>query len=272
MTAEAQRERLLRARETLVAAMQNLAPGSAAPGPELVEALEEELLVLRDRIEADLALTQLGMAIEIINHEFGAAIRSVRTGLRQLKTWADKNQALRPLHESLRTSFDHLEGYLALFTPLHRRLYPIKVKITGADIYTYVRDLFRERTQRHQTTIESTAAFSKLQFEGYPSTFYSVFINLVDNALYWVAERPGDGRVVLDADGEAMLVSDTGPGVPKRDRDKIFERGFTRKKDGRGLGLYISKEVLRRAGYRISLDEPRLAGTTFRIELDAGQP
>ena len=272
VTAEAQRERLLRVRETLVSAMQNLSPVSAVPGPELVEALEEELLALRDRMEADLALTQLGMAIEIINHEFGAAIRSVRTGLRQLKTWADKNPNLRQLHESLRTSFDHLEGYLALFTPLHRRLYPVKVKIKGVDIYTYLRDLFRERAERDLCSIESTPAFTELQFEGYPSTFYSVFINLVDNALYWITERRGAGRVVLDADGAAMLVSDTGSGVPKRDRDKIFERGFTRKKDGRGLGLYIAKESLRRAGYRILLDEPRLGGTTFRIEPDAGQP
>jgi signal transduction histidine kinase len=272
VTAEVQRERLLRVRETLVAAMQNLSPGTAVPGPELVEALEEELIALRDRMEADLALTQLGMAIEIINHEFGAAIRSVRTGLRQLKAWADKNPNLRPLHESLRTSFDRLEGYLALFTPLHRRLYPLKVTIKGADIHTYVRDLFRERTDRHRCTIEATPAFTKIQVEGYPSTFYSVFINLVDNALYWVAEQREEGRVVLDADGTALLVSDTGPGVPKRDRDKIFERGFTRKRDGRGLGLYISKEVLRRAGYRISLDEPQLGGATFRIEPDAGKP
>lgn len=176
VTAEAQRERLLRVRETLVTAMQNLSPVSAVPGPELVEALEEELLALRDRMEADLSPTQLGMAIEIINDEFGAAIRSVRTGLRQLKTWADKNPTLRQLHESLRTSFDHLEGYLALFTPLHRRLYPVKVKIKGADIYTYLRDLFRERAERDLCSIESTPAFTELQFEGYPSTFYSVFI------------------------------------------------------------------------------------------------
>lgn len=272
VTAEAQRERILRVRETLVTSMQNLSPGSAVPGPELVEALEEELLALRDRMEADLALTQLGMAIEIINHEFGAAIQSVRTGLRQLKTWADKNPNLRPLHDGLRTSFDHLEGYLGLFTPLHRRLYPVKVKIRGADICTYLRDLFRERTKRDLCSIEATSAFTELQFEGYPSAFYSVFINLVDNSLYWIAERQGAGRVVLDAEGSAMLVSDTGPGVPKRDRDKIFERGFTRKKDGRGLGLYISKEALRRAGYRILLDEPRLGGVTFRIEPDVGQP
>jgi signal transduction histidine kinase len=145
----------------------------------------------------------------------------------------------------------------------------MKVVIKGADIHTYVCDLFRERLQRHQITIEATAGFTKLQFEGYPSTFYSVFINLVDNALYWIAEKKDEGKVVLDAESGSMWISDSGPGVPNRDRDKIFERGFTRKRDGRGLGLYISKEVLRRAGYRILLEDSRFGGATFRIEPDA---
>ena len=47
------------------------------------------LLALRERSEADLELTQLGMALTVINHEFENSIRAVRTSLRRLKSWAD---------------------------------------------------------------------------------------------------------------------------------------------------------------------------------------
>ena len=63
-----------------------------------------------------------------------------------------------------------------------------------------------------------------------------------------------------------MLVSDNGPGVPARDREAIFELGFTRKPGGRGLGLHISREVLDRVGYSLQLDPPGPdSGATFRI-------
>ena len=53
-----------------------------------------------------------------------------------------------------------------------------------------------------------------------------------------------------------MLVIDNGPGVPVPDREAIFELGFTRKPGGRGLGLYISRDVLGRVGYDLIVSHP----------------
>jgi signal transduction histidine kinase len=63
-----------------------------------------------------------------------------------------------------------------------------------------------------------------------------------------------------------MLISDTGPGISERDRESIFELGFTRKPGGRGMGLHISRNVLQRVGYTLSLDPDMVdEGATFRI-------
>ena len=79
---------------------------------DILEATESELLDVRDRAEMDLEMTQLGAAIEVINHEFDASIRAVRSSLRRLRAWADLNPSLRELHDDIRTSFEHLDGYL----------------------------------------------------------------------------------------------------------------------------------------------------------------
>ena len=50
-----------------------------------------------------------------------------------------------------------------------------------------------------------------------------------------------------------LIISDTGPGVTHRDRDSIFELGFSRKPGGRGMGLHIGRETLRRVGYDLIL-------------------
>ncbi len=234
-------------------------------------AIEQRNVLLEEEMEADMHLAQLGMAIEIINHEFSGTIRSVRNNLRRLKAWADANAGLRELYDGIRASFDHLDGYLTLFTPLQRRLYRKAVEIAGSEIHEFLEDLFRERFQRHAVAFEHTRAFDKSRFVGFPSTFYPAFVNLVDNAIFWLAQQnPGkERRITLDARDGVLLVQDSGPGVGVRDREAIFEFGFTRKPGGRGLGLHISRESLRRVGYDLLLLDTE-NGATFAIKPEDG--
>lgn len=239
---------------------------SASP-LETLAALEEELLALRERSEADLELTQLGMAVGVINHEFNQMIASIRRNVRRLKPWADANPDLSQLYRELRTAFEHLDGYLTLLAPLQRRLYRKAIPITGREIAKYLRGLFSERLRRDNVQLEATPAFLEKRVVGFPSTFYPVFVNLIDNALFWLRDTREPRIIRLDTDGDALLICDTGPGIPNRDRDVIFEQGFTRKPGGRGLGLYISRSVLSKAGYQLEVTSSEGGqGATFRIE------
>ena len=220
-------------------------------------AVEQSNIALKEQAAADLQLAQLGMAIEVISHEFGAAIRSVRSGLRSLKAWADVNSELMSLYQSIRGSFDHLDGYLTLFTPLQRRLYRKAVHIRGWEIYKFLTNLFGQRLARHNVELVRTDSFATTTVLGYPSSFYPVFVNLVDNAIYWLSGQNEslERRIQLDASGKAFRVSDSGPGVHTRDRDDIFDIGFTRKPEGRGMGLHIARETLRGVGYDLILED-----------------
>ena len=233
---------------------------------DVAGAIEEELLALQERADADLELTQLGMAVEIIDHEFQATIRSVRNNLQRFKAWADVNEQLADVYHSIRVSFEHLDSYLTLFTPLHRRLYRSETQIKGGDVSRFLLDLFRERFARHGVEASATQAFLRYRFTGYPSTFYPVFVNLIDNAVFWLRDQNPPRIIRLDVEDGAMIVADNGPGIPPEDREAIFELGFTRKPGGRGLGLYISRDVLRKVGYELTVGEPPDGkGTAFTI-------
>jgi signal transduction histidine kinase len=229
------------------------------------EALQEDVLALRERAEADLELTQLGMAVNVINHEFENSIKAVRTGLRRLKAWADVNGELDDVYRGLRMSFDHLDGYLTLFTPLQRRLYRKEIEISGGSIVKFLRDLFSVRLDRHSIALTADRSFTTKIVMGYPSTFYPVFVNLVDNAIFWLKDRPLPRTINLTTHEDCFQVSDNGPGVPARDREAIFDIGFTRKPGGQGLGLFISREILAKVGCEITLLTSEKGGATFRI-------
>jgi signal transduction histidine kinase len=233
---------------------------------DVEEATEEELLELREQADAALDAAQVGMAIEVINHEFEATLKTIRSNLKRLQVWTDLNPDLRSVYDGIGGAFDHLSGYLALLTPLHRRLHRTAVSITGTEVYRFLEDLFEDRLLRDTIELRATNEFRAYTFQAFPSTIYPAFINLVDNATFWLRDRPEPRLIELDADASSMIVSDNGPGIDRRDRDSIFERGFTRKPYGRGLGLTISRAALARSGFQLSLIEPgALGGATFRI-------
>ena len=241
--------------------------GELVTAADTIGAMEEELLSLQERADMDLQLTQLGMAVEVIDHEFQAVIRSIRSNLRRFHAWADVNEQLAEMYEGMSAGFDHLDNYLALFTPLHRRQQKTEIEIRGSDISKFIEDLFEARFERHGVALTASRAFQRHRFIGHPSTFYPVFVNLIDNAIYWLRDRPSPREITLDAHADTMSVSDNGPGIPSRDDEAIFEMGFTRKPAGRGLGLYISKDVLSRANYSLLLVHGiEKTGTTFAVQ------
>ena len=234
---------------------------------ELTEALEEELEELKAQRDANLELAQIGMALNTISHEFDKCVGSLRNGVRKLKAWADANQELRTLYTDIRISFEHLDEYLTMFTPLDRRLHRKKMQISGKHIFEFVTRLFEVRTSRHNVKLGATEEFLASSILGYPSSIYPPFVNLVDNSIFWLQQiRDNQREITFDAEGGDLLVVDNGPGIGIRDRENIFAMNFSRKPGGRGMGLHISRETLLRTGFSLTLDiDERSVATTFRI-------
>lgn len=235
---------------------------------EINLSLQEQLEELKQQFTSDMELSQLGLAVGIIQHEFSSTILSTRQSIKQLKAWADVDQSLETVYKNIRTNFEHLDGYLNLFTPLNRRLYRNKEIIASSEIVGFVKDLFKIRFQRHEIDLRITKGFLKYSFEGYRSSIFPVFVNVVDNAIHWLKQKqdPGERIIRLHADESGFYISNNGPAVKMNDSERIFENGFTRRSSGRGLGLFVSKEVLKSIAYDIILDEPRKeSNVTFKI-------
>ena len=66
-----------------------------------------------------------------------------------------------------------------------------------------------------------------------------------------------------------IAVSNTGPPIPARIRERIFDPYFSTKKAGSGLGLAVAHSVVTRHGGRIEVESAKASGTTFRVLLPA---
>lgn len=64
-----------------------------------------------------------------------------------------------------------------------------------------------------------------------------------------------------------ITVKDNGPGIPKNIMDKIFEKGFSTKGEGRGVGLFHTKQLIESLGGNISVESVEGMGTKFTVSV-----
>lgn len=229
-------------------------------------ALESELTRLKEEYEENIENIQIGLAVKVINHEFSANIIGVRKAIQDLKGWADNNPGMQGIYGRIKDGFDHLDTYMNMFTPLERRLNRRATHISGKSIAEFMQKLFEERLKQEQIELKITSAFLKNEIVTYPSTIHPVFINLIDNAIYWLSTTDVKEKIImLDADKNGILIIDNGPGIKEIDQPYIFERGFTKKISGGGMGLYIAKTVLNKENFDLKLEKTSSDGTEFRI-------
>ncbi|MGU3495099.1 ATP-binding protein [Xanthobacteraceae bacterium A53D] len=222
---------------------------------DVTAALESENDELKDRVDQYAELAQIGLALGLVQHEFTAQVRAINRGLEALKPWADRNASLDELYSRLRVSFEHLESYLQLFVPLNRRLHRRRLPVYGAEIEEFLRTAFGPRFERHGISLEVPNEFRTASVTTFPSTLLPVFANLVDNAIYWLGENRDGAKVIsLGATSEGLTICNNGPPIDPRDEDRIFEFGISNKPAGRGMGLYLSRDALRKEGMDIRLD------------------
>jgi sensor histidine kinase regulating citrate/malate metabolism len=99
--------------------------------------------------------------------------------------------------------------------------------------------------------------------------------NLIDNALDAMNMQLSDMSRqrelefgVFTKPGELLItVRDTGCGIPEEIRNRIFEKGFSTKGTGRGVGMYHTKQLVESLGGTISFESEKDIGTSFMVEL-----
>jgi signal transduction histidine kinase len=252
-----------------------VAAATAAEHARLAEAERQVVRQLQenDRLKSDLLAT--------VSHE----LRTPLTGiLGSLKTLDARGNALTPEQrqdflEMARHEGERLKGLIEQLLLASRfQTMPnepaIRPLIDAAEV---VRSAGEAGQADHPDRDIGMSISGPLPVLAAPEAILRVIAILLDNAVKW---SPADAAVRIDAyreDGQVVVaVSDTGPGVPADDRDRIFEwftqadSGDTRPRGGIGLGLYVARQLARAHGGDLALANDRgdgASGARFELRL-----
>jgi len=211
-------------------------------------------------------LAQLGIAVEIIDHQFNTLYSQLAENIRSM----EKN--LLPGNEStskynlLVNAFNHLEDNYKLLQPLYRTTGRIRTDITGLELFEYVSDFFGTRLSGIDYDI--TASAKQWKAFSFDSIFKPVLINIVNNAIYWL--QASETKIIqFNVVEENLIISNSGEPIEDFQLEDIFKLFYSQRPKGRGIGLYLAKKSLNGIGYDIfASNDPKynlLGGASFVI-------
>ena len=229
---------------------------------EMITALEQS----REHLVRAGKLAVVGEMAAIMAHE-------VRTPLGILKTSAQM------LERNPRTSSEdrELTGFIVSETERLNRLVtsllecatpraPLFQRHDIHEIMRHVLALVGGKAEQKNIRIESRLDAHHVQLNCDREQIIQVVLNLIINAIQHVPE--GGTIRVSSADDEGFLVlriEDNGPGIPPKDRPKVFDPFFTRRDGGIGLGLTVVQQIVQSHHGDIAADKSSLGGAQFTI-------
>lgn len=229
-----------------------------------------EFIKLREKWQETQELAQLGIAVEIIDHQFNALYSKLAKIINAMKDFINDEKDGIATYILLRTTFEHLENNYKLLTPLYRTTNRIRKNISGQEIFDYVEKFFGKEFREKEIEIECSPEFLRASFFTYESILKPVFINVINNAIYWL-NSVEDRKILFDFIHDKIVVANSGEPIDEvyiRDGD-LFKAFFSRRPKGRGIGLYLAKTTLNSVGYEITITKDpqynQLDGACFLI-------
>jgi len=245
----------------------NPGAGSAAGGvaPRLVTATAE---VARHDVLA--GVYAHGHRVKNLLGIIGARTRSARK-----LAEADVQDRLKELEKDVTTLYEEWAQYL-------RSLQAPTPQIELVQLSTLLHEVVvaaQARTQHIPIALDQGAALPDVR--GDRMLLREALLNIVSNAAEACAASSGEVavrvRAVASPGASAaplveVVVSDTGPGIPRAHLGRLFVPGFTTKETGSGVGLAIAERVVAAHHGRITVDSEEGRGTTITVTLPTDHP
>jgi signal transduction histidine kinase len=222
-------------------------------------------------------LATLGQLIDVVLHEGRTPVAAIKNEVTLANREIEKG-ASEQLSERIAGRFKVIVEQADMLTLLFKRLTPFSGRRRGRPIQTTIEQLIKDsfglyaqRLQESKVSVQLPDGATSVTTD--PSEMQMIFVNLLDNSLYWLERVPEKDRrisVQMQPGPSALQIvfSDSGPGVTEDVRDRIFDPYFSTKPEGVGLGLTIAGETA--AEYNGTLEllaAGPLPGATFRITL-----
>ena len=244
---------------------------------QMVERLRENRQ-LQERLNEAEKLSLLGRFAATVAHEVRNSLNFINLSIDQIraKHATVDSPASRDLQRNIRNIKDEIARQNRLVNDFLAAGRQVPLTLGPCDLREPVEQavaLVEKQALSQEISIDVELPDDLPQLEADAGQMQTCFVNVLTNA---VQAMPGGGKIRVSAEyipsnGRAgavrVLFADTGPGIPKENREKVFAQFFSTKATGFGLGLAITKKIVEDHGGRIQVLGSEAPGAVIAIEL-----
>ncbi len=234
---------------------------------------------LHDELVAQERLAAVGQVMAGLAHCAKNIITGLRLSMDALMRLIERQRydQLAPCAQAMRTEERRLtELILDMLTYVKDRR-PMRQPVVLSEVLREVAGTLQPLLDKARVRLEIDLADSLPVLEVEKLALHRVFLNLLHNAVDAFKDKPPDSgprRIRVTASPSsaagtvAIVVHDTGCGIPAADLGRVFSVFFSTKgAEGTGLGLAVTRKIIEEHGGRITVQSRAGAWTEFRIDL-----
>ena len=212
-----------------------------------------------------------------ISHQLKTPVASLKMSYEIVDSTELSREEAREFQEKEREDVDRLARLLEAFTQMSKletgmiRLCPQKASLQKT-LAKAVAGVYVKAMEKG-ISIE-TQEFDDILICHDPGWTAEAFANVLDNGVKYA---PSGTRITIRVTKMASLVmvemEDEGPGIPAKERNRIFQRFYrgesesVRRKEGSGVGLYLTRQILERQGGTVCVKNGGKGGSNFVMTL-----
>lgn len=229
---------------------------------------------MEEQVRQSEKMAAIGEMAAGIAHEFRNPLAAISGAAQVLENDFEPGTPSKSLMNIIIRECDRLEGTISEFLQFSKPATPEKSWISLRGIVEEARDLLQQKKDWGEQFHVQTKIPENLDCWGDARQIKQIFLNLMENARNAMEQTGGiitvSAEEISEDEQEKTLlhITDTGPGIAQKHRERIFEPFFTTRENGTGLGLAIVKQLVESHGGEIRLEENReQKGTTFSFTL-----
>ncbi|TFG29646.1 HAMP domain-containing histidine kinase [Candidatus Thorarchaeota archaeon] len=205
---------------------------------------------------------ELEIYTSLLRHDLSNDIQMVQGGLELAQITADEPKKQASFIESTIAAAERMRSLIHIFSVSEDEL--------ENDIVTVLEMICKRagiafKRMKIALEVEKEARNRPLYYSKLTAL---AFENLLRNTAQHAGNSPNVGiKITLTGNHLVIIFEDDGPGIAEEIREHLFGRGVTTESKGRGLGLYLTKNIIESEGGSIELVDTGRPGCCFQIKL-----
>lgn len=227
----------------------------------------------KDDVQISLELAGTGMAVEKATHDTLTLLQLLRKNSLEISKKVENQKIsvkeLKDFFDDLESNLDFIYQELSVLQPLLRVARKVTKEVSIKETAERIKKYFKRELQEGIEFQIIGDDFTVLTNTG---LILQILLNLTDNSIYWLNQNKIQNKTIkleLDAENQSFIFADNGKGIDKEIKELVFTEFYSTKSEGRGLGLYIAKELLSRIDAEIFVSSNKiLEGANIEVKFN----